>query len=340
MGNILGRSRNSERNGEGDSASTKVEEKKYQCIKCIEEVHVSSSTELEAGDHVAFRKPMYDHHMIITKCLEPNHFVIAEATNTSFLGAFFMKSSSSASPGQSKVNIKAIQFDFQTDNIVLFVYKKRLTKSETVKLAEILQNGMHKDYKYNLKNNNCEHFATFCVTGEKFSGQAIKVEAMKSLFFHKQIDGISDERLRNEKLFSKGLLCNDCYQTSSESLDVDVIEIRSKNDIQIGDIIRYRYWRLWHDAIVLQKKKESTDAVTLSIAHYAFCGITSHRTILREDKTIKLDGSCRKLDYKYPRFLVYDPIECAKRAISRIGEQSFVFFSNDSSHFARWCKLI
>lgn len=339
MGNKLGRSRNSQRNGEGNSASTEVQEKNDQCIKCVKEVPVSSSTELEAGDHVAFRKPMYDHHMIITKCLGQNNFEIAELTNTSFLGAFCMKSSSSASPGQSKLNTKTINFDFQTDNIVLFVSKKRLSKSETVAFANIIQNGMHENCKYNLKTNNCEHFATLCVTGEKISRQAIKFEAMISLFFHRRIDGISDERLRNEKLFSKGLLCNDCYQISSASLDVDVIEIRSKNDIQIGDIIRYRYWRLWHDAIVLEKIKESKGAVTLSIAHYAFCGITSHRTILAEDKTIKLDGSCRKLDYRDPRFPVYHPEEVVQRAQSRIGEQSFVFFSNDSSHFARWCKL-
>lgn len=55
MGNTLGRSRNSQRNGEGNSASTEVGDKYYQCIKCVKEVPVSSSTELEAGDHVAFR---------------------------------------------------------------------------------------------------------------------------------------------------------------------------------------------------------------------------------------------------------------------------------------------
>lgn len=339
MGNKLGRSRNSQRNGEGNSASTEVKEKHHLCIKCVKEVPVSSSTELEAGDHVAFRKPMYDHHMIITKCLGQNNFEIAQLTNTSFIGAICMKSSSSASPGQSKVNIKTINFDFQTDNIVLFVYKKRLSKSETVTRANEIQNGMHKNYKYNLKTNNCEHFATYCVTGEKFSRQAIKFDAMISLFFHRRIDGISDERLRNEELFSKGLLCNDCYQMSSASLDVDVIEIRSKNDIQIGDIIRYRYWRLWHDAIVLEKKEESKGAVTVSIAHYAFCGITSHRTILEEDKRIKLNGSCRKLDYRHPMFPVYNPKQIVQRAKSRIGEKSFAFFSNDSSHYARWCKL-
>lgn len=54
---------------------------------------------------------------------------------------------------------------------------------------------------------------------------------MISLFCYRRIDGISNERLWNEKLFLKGFLCNDCYWMSSVSIDVDVIEIRLKNDI-------------------------------------------------------------------------------------------------------------
>lgn len=285
------------------------------------------------------RKPLYDHHMIITKCLGQNNFEIAEATHTSFLGAFCMKSSPSASPGQSKVNIKTINFDFQTDTIVLFIYKKRLLKSETVTLANIIQTGMHDNYKYNLKTNNCEHFATLCVTGEKFSGQAIKVEAMISLFFHRRIDGISDERLRNEELSSRGLLCKKCFKKSKDDLDVNVVEIRSENDIQTGDIIQYKYWRLWHDAIVLDKIEATKSTVVLSIAHYAFCGIASYRTIRKDVVTFRLNGSCRKLDYTFPKFRVNPPERVVDRAERRIGEQLFVFFSNDSSHFARWCKL-
>jgi hypothetical protein len=42
----------------------------------------------------------------------------------------------------------------------------------------------------------------------------------------------------------------------------------------------------------------------------------------------------------YPKkFNVFPPEEVVERARSRIGEQMFAFFTNDSSKFSRWCKL-
>lgn len=315
-------------------AKTEAEEKQYQCIKCVKVVSATSSSDIEAGDHVVVRKPMYDHHLIIiSKCRGKNNFEIAEATN-SFLGAV-----SSSFKGKSAVAITMRTFDFEKDSIGVVVYNKRLPKSETVELALYLQEAIHKDFKYNLLKYNCEHFATYCVTGEKFSGQVIKVKATTSLFWKSRFDGIGNESLRNDELFSRGLLCSECYETSIDNLDVNVVEIKSESDIQTGDIIQYRYWRLWHDAVVLSKIKATKSTVVLSIAHYAFCGPMSYRTIREEVVTFRLNGSCRRLDYTFPKFRVYPPEEVVKHALSRIGEQLFVFFSNDSSHFARWCKL-
>lgn len=315
-------------------AKTEAEEKQYQCIKCVKVVSATSSNDIEAGDHVVVRKPMYDHHLIIiSKCNGKNNFKIAEATN-SFLGAV-----SSSSKGKSKVAITMRSFDFEKDYIGVVVYNKRRSKSETVGLALNLQEAIHTDFKYNLLEDNCEHFAKYCVTGIKFSGQVIKVKATISLFWKSGFDGIGNESLRNEELSSRGLLCTECYETSIDNLAVNVVEINSESDIQAGDIIQYKYWRLWHDAIVLDKIKATKSTVVLSIAHYAFCGPTSYRTIREEVVTFRLNGSCRRLDYTNPKFRVYPPEEVVKRALSRIGEQLFVFFSNDSSHFARWCKL-
>lgn len=122
-------------------------------------------------------------------------------------------------------------------------------------------------------------------------------------------------------------------------LGVGVKPIVSEGDVQKGDIIRYSYWNLWHDAVVLEVSKKTKKAVVCSIAHYAFRGIFSHRTIIEERKEIQLNGQCSKLDYDLPQYDVYEPEEVVRRARKRLGEQLFVFFSNDSSHFARWCKL-
>lgn len=50
-------------------------------------------------------------------------------------------------------------------------YKKRLTHSETLRIAKerLSNNG------YSLVFNNCEHFATYCATGKKKSTQVRKV---------------------------------------------------------------------------------------------------------------------------------------------------------------------
>lgn len=339
MGNIYAGLKKTKGNSEVSCPKAEVEKKQYQCIKCVEVVPVYISDKLEAGDHVVFRKPMYDHHLIIiSKCREQNCFEIAEATN-SFLGAVLGSSGSSPSKGRSRVVITRKTFDFEKDKIGRVDYKKRLSKRQTVKLALILQEELHKGFQYSLLKDNCEHFATYCVTGEKFSGQVIKVKATISLFLKNRFDGISNEGLRNKELFEKGLLCTDCYETSRTQLDVDVVEIRSENDIQTGDIIQYKYWGLWHDAIVLNKIEATERSVILSIAHYAFCGLASYRTIREEVVKFQLNGSCRKLDYISSKFPVYTPEKVVQRAVERLGEQLFIFFSNDSSHFARWCKL-
>lgn len=122
-------------------------------------------------------------------------------------------------------------------------------------------------------------------------------------------------------------------------LDVPIRQILNVQDILKGDIIRYSYWNLWHEAVVLEISEEMPSCVKCFIAHYAFCGPFSHRTIIKELVSITFDGAYSKLEYEPPAFHVYDPNTVVRRAESRLNEQMFVFFSNDSSHFARWCKL-
>lgn len=122
-------------------------------------------------------------------------------------------------------------------------------------------------------------------------------------------------------------------------LSVDVIPITRADQVKAGDIIRYSYYNLWHDAVVLEMKRMKETYVICNIAHYAFCGIFSHRTIQAEDLKIAFDGKISKLEYEPPKYHVYPPKNVVERARRRLGEQQFVFFSNDSSHYARWCKL-
>lgn len=55
------------------------------------------------------------------------------------------------------------QFDFQNKNIGVVVYKNRkFTKQET---GVKYYNETSGKFEYDLIENNCEHFVTFCVTG-------------------------------------------------------------------------------------------------------------------------------------------------------------------------------
>ncbi|CAG2191039.1 unnamed protein product [Mytilus edulis] len=114
--------------------------------------------------------------------------------------------------------------------------------------------------------------------------------------------------------------------------------IQNKNHVQIGEIIMYSYYNLWHCAVVLEIIETTEKEVRCKIAHYAFCGFWKHRTIQEDPLPIPLDGSMFVITYS-EEYNVYEPQEVVKRARSRIGEQLFAFFSNDSSQFARWCKL-
>lgn len=350
---------------EENTAGIGVNARKLRCIECVKVVPVFSSDKVEAGDHIVFFGAVYDHHAIITSKLQDGKsFEITEATNT-VTGAVFGILTLLRSKATILSSTKKIEFNKQ--KICVVVYKRRFSKEETVRRAlDFCKEAKYGKYEYNLFGNNCEHFATYCVTGQTFSVQVLKIKLTLDLFFEsalgkekscnigyffcdynfedfcrRGIAAISDELKRNEKEYEKYIICKECLEMNKNLLRVKAIPITSDEYVQQGDIIRYSYLELTHDAVVLDKRHDQStkNAVVCSIAHYAFCGAGSHRTIKKENKVIELDGSCFKLDYCPPSYEVYSPEEVVNRARQRIGEQWFVFFSNDSSHFARWCKL-
>lgn len=314
-----------------------------RCIECVKAIPVFSAEQIENGDHITFAGAIYDHHAIVVKKRSDKLFEVIEATNT-FSGV--VVSFSKFLGQKAKLVSSTKTFDFKKQKIhVIFYRKRRYSKSETVKRAKRclkggdVDNQSIADYKYHLFENNCEHFATYCVTGEEFSIQVTKFRLTSKLFWTSGFIGISDEKKRTEKEHENNIICDECYEINMKLLDAPIRKITKKEDIQKGDVIRYSYWNLWHEAVVLEISEVKNDYVTCFIAHYAFCGFFSHRTIKRELIFIYLNGSYSKIEYKSPAFNVYDPETVVCRAESRLDEQMFVFFSNDSSHFARWCKL-
>ncbi|WAR09957.1 hypothetical protein MAR_035033 [Mya arenaria] len=119
-------------------------------------------------------------------------------------------------------------------------------------------------------------------------------------------------------------------------LRVGVQAVTCINDILRGDIIRYLYFGPCHGAVVLETVVQRF-GIGCKIAHYAWHFVLCQRRIIEETITIPMDGSFSVLLYRPPTYDVYEAD--VARAMSRIGEEQFVFFSNDSSHFSRWYKL-
>lgn len=313
-----------------------------RCIECVKAVPAFSCNDLKPGDHVIFCGALYDHHGIILSKKRDN-FEIAEATFTVLSFLYGILRGFSFKPFIQITTKK--KFDFVKKKICVVKYKYRYTKSETIHRARTLHSAIEKTgkYVYNLLMNNCEHFATFCATGEPFSVQVSKFILMSSLIWKRKFSGFNDELVRVNAEFEAELICKDCYKMTKNLLDVSLRPINSETDILEGDIIRYKYWGFVHEAVVLKKEKHTKNKkiAVCSVAHYAFSGPFSHRSIKEEKINVRLDKSIVKLDYDSTpkRYNVYTPKEVVQRAQSRIGEQLFVFYSNDSSNFVRWCKL-
>lgn len=315
-----------------DTAECSSNIAKFQCFECVQAIPVSSSDKIKPGDHVVFKGVIYDHHGII-KSKNGDELDIIEATNTfcgAVLGLFF--------GGKARIKSSTKKFDFTRQKIYVVRYSEHYQIKQIISHAEAFQ---EKKYKYNVLKNNCEHFATSCVTGKNISVQVSKIRLAWKLFWSSGFVGLSDDMKRNEKAKKKNLICENCYEMNKKLLSVEKIPIKFKTDIEIGDIIRYTHWNLWHEAVVLSidKTTKKTEKVVCSIAHYAFCGLFSHREIKKERKEIQLNGKCLKLNYTAAKYNVFEPKQVVRRAEDRLNEQDFVFFSNDSSHFARWCKL-
>lgn len=305
------------------------------CIQCIKIVPVYSPDDIEKGDHVVDIGSLYDHHMIITGKKTHSLFQIVEATNTAkkFASALF---TSKLFGGKAELVISERELDFEKNNIGVVVYKDRMfTKPETASRALEHYENTYEHYKYNLFENNCEHFATYCVTGVKISLQ-VKAIDIRILSLSTKKSTFDWEQQRHKKLFEKGIICKPCYEMNTKLLSATPIRIDSKADVKPGDIIHFPCNDCWEQAVVLTTNNPTKRTVDCVIAHYILHA--SRETIMREKKTITF-GEVYKLNYDLSEFEIYKAKDVVQRAKSRVGEQKFVIFSNESSHFTRWCKL-
>ena len=114
------------------------------------------------------------------------------------------------------------------------------------------------------------------------------------------------------------------------------VPVRSINDLSPGDVIRFRYYGLPHEA-VLVRITEAED-ITLNVIHYNYAGMFGTREVVNEEMVFKLSDENVHI-HDYANVEVNELEEVVRIAESTVGEQKFNIFTNRSSHFAKRCKM-
>ena len=114
------------------------------------------------------------------------------------------------------------------------------------------------------------------------------------------------------------------------------IPVRSLNDLSPGDVIRFRYCGLPHEAVLV--KIEEAENIRINVIHYNYAGMFETREVVNEEMTFNLSDENMYI-HEYANVEVYEPEEVVQRAKSRVGEKKFNTFTNISSHLAKWCKI-
>ncbi|CAG2188655.1 unnamed protein product [Mytilus edulis] len=315
------------------------------CMDCIKPVPVKSWTEILPGDHIILRRSFYYHHAILVGVLQPDKDNIDQIKldlihqTNSKMGAVC-----ACVCRRTLAELKRKTVIVNLKEVMVCRYWGRIQPKNhetVVRRAKGASEGDKDEFQYDIVNNNCEHFASWCVTGRRLSIQIRKVRIVYKIFCRSGLSGLGDELLRNNVMFEHGMLCKTCFERNEKMLDVTRKIVRQKHDIQKGDIILYKYYRLLHCSVVLDVVSRKDTYIKCKIAHYAFngpFGILRRKKIQSETKKFSLNGSVLVFDYS-SGYSTYEPDEVVCRAKKRIGEKMFEYFSNDSSHYARWCKL-
>lgn len=287
-----------------ESQTQTIEESGQQStahLICVNEIRVSSPNELKIGDHVVFQRPFYKHHAIITGKNTQCQFEVIEATTTSVLG-------------KAKLIRSSQTIDFTKDTVSRVNYSSRFSHTETANRAKKFYTN---EFKYNLFTNNCEHFATNCCTGERYSRQVA------------------------DFVFS-GLNASTKTQCGAQMecikyVCIPSVDIKSKHDVTEGDIIKYFIDGLWHHAVVLQIKRRLKKKLKCTVAHYASCAQIPRRRVKEKDLDILFEKSFYKLLFEPSKFNIEEPDVVVLK--TKKSKRTYEFRTNECSQFPIWCKL-
>lgn len=120
--------------------------------------------ELTKGDHIKFKRGIYSHHAVVVDVyVDTNSYKVIHFTGEKKSGR------------AAEITEEILKFEIEKITLIRYRYG-RLGRHITVKRAYDLLTST-RTIIYNILVNNCEHFATWCVTGEAESIQVNKALA-------------------------------------------------------------------------------------------------------------------------------------------------------------------
>ncbi|KAL3874823.1 hypothetical protein ACJMK2_037785 [Sinanodonta woodiana] len=155
------------------------------CVYCTEKVRLVSFKQLKPGDHICQggrsflrylgrnQKYLYTHHSIVKNVV---------CVNGKDHNAVITLIHYYTTPYDANLKIRETSEtrDLRLDE--LYIVKYRYPRFEPNQVLERAQKALEHDPKYSLTFLNCEHFCTWCITGEEFSCQVERaMEIMKNI---------------------------------------------------------------------------------------------------------------------------------------------------------------
>jgi len=139
---------------------------------------VTKLSELKRGDHISFDRKAYFHHALVWTVTSGQLEIISftnpdEELIEGFLASLYDRKNPNHGKSAAYIAREVITSSkFVQEKIYVYDYQKDGSDPEIViRRAGMVLRGEIPWDSYNLTNNNCEHFATWCKTGERKSKQ-------------------------------------------------------------------------------------------------------------------------------------------------------------------------
>ena len=95
------------------------------------------------------------------------------------------------------------------------------------------------------------------------------------------------------------------------------VPVQSTNNLSPGDVIRFRYCGLPHEAVLVSIAE--SEKIRINMIHYNYAGLFGTREVVNEEMVFKLSDENVHI-HDYGNVEAYERDEVVRRAEERVGE--------------------